>query len=151
MTYEELLIESDNNNLIAKEKPLKANNGRIKGNRIAIRKNMTVTEKKCVLAEELGHYHTAIGDILDQSDTTKRKLEQRGRIMAYNKLIGLRGILNAHIRGCHSLHESAEYLEVTEEFLQEAICYYKSKYGKCAVIDNYAIVFDPAIAVIELL
>ena len=45
MTYEELLIESDNNNLITKEKPLRANKGRIKGNRIAIKKDLTETEK----------------------------------------------------------------------------------------------------------
>ncbi len=63
MDYETLLAESDSLGLIVKEKPLKYNNGRIKGNRIAIRKNMTETEKVCVLAEELGHYYTAVGDI----------------------------------------------------------------------------------------
>lgn len=30
-------------------------------------------EKTCVLAEELGHYYTTTGDILDQSDTMNRK------------------------------------------------------------------------------
>ena len=49
MTYDELLIEADANNLITKEKPLRTNKGRIKGNRIAIKKDLTETEKKCVL------------------------------------------------------------------------------------------------------
>ncbi len=49
-TYEELLIEADNHNLITKEKPLRASKGRIKGNRIAISKDQTETEKKDVLA-----------------------------------------------------------------------------------------------------
>ena len=44
-TYDDLLIEADNNNLITKEKPLRANKGRIKGNRIAIKKDLTETEK----------------------------------------------------------------------------------------------------------
>ena len=57
-TYEDLLIEADNNNLITKEKPLRAHNGRIKGNRIAINSKLPEKEKKCVMAEELGHYYT---------------------------------------------------------------------------------------------
>lgn len=63
MNYEELLIEADSNNLITKEKDLLANKGRIKGNRIAIKKNLMQKEKACVLAEELGHFYTTAGDI----------------------------------------------------------------------------------------
>lgn len=55
MTYDELLISADNNKLITKEKPLPISKGRIKGKRIAISKSLTEQEKKCVLAEELGH------------------------------------------------------------------------------------------------
>ena len=66
MNYEDLLIEADTNNLITKEKPLLANAGRIKGNRIAIKKNLpTQKEKACVLAEELGHFYTSSGNILE--------------------------------------------------------------------------------------
>ena len=151
MTYEELLIEADNNNLITKEKPLPVSKGRIKGNRIAIRKGMTEAEKKCVLAEELGHHYTAVGDILDQSSAENRKQELRGRILAYNKLVGLRGIINAYNHHCQSLAESAEYLGVTEEFLNDALIYYKGKYGIYTTIDNYAIIFEPTIAVMELI
>ena len=73
MDYTELLIEADANELITKDKPLKANKGRIKGNRIAIKSDLTITEKKCVLAEELGHYYTSSGNILDMSVTENRK------------------------------------------------------------------------------
>ena len=128
-TYEQLLTEAADNNLIAKEKDLPISKGRIKGNRIAIQQNLTETEKGCVLAEELGHYYTGYGDILDQSSVSNRKQELQGRIYAYNKLIGLRGIINAYNNHCQSLYESAQYLEVTEEFFAEAIAHYKSKYG----------------------
>lgn len=151
MTYEELLIESDNLNLVVKEKPLPISKGRIKGNRIAIRTGMTETEKACVLAEELGHYYTAAGDILDQTDTTKRKVEMYGRIHAYNRQVGLLGIVDAYKHHCQSLSEAAEYLGVTEDFLNETLTYYKSKYGVYTTIDNYAIIFEPAIAVVELI
>lgn len=150
-TYDDLLIEADNNNLITKEKPLRGNKGRIKGNRIAIKKDLTETEKKCVLAEELGHHYTAVGDILDQSFAENRKQEMRGRIVAYNKLVGLRGIVDAYLHHCQNLSEAAEYLGVTEEFLSDSIMYYKNKYGVYATVDNYTVVFEPTIAVIELI
>lgn len=151
MTYEELLLEAGNNNLITKELPLPVSKGRIKGNRIAIRSGMTETEKKCVLAEELGHHYTAVGDILDQSSAENRKQELRGRILAYNKLVGLRGIIAAHNYHCENATETAEFLGVTEEFLDDTISYYKSKYGIYTTVDNYVIMFEPTISVIELI
>ena len=150
-TYNDLLIEADSNNLITKEKPLCANKGRIKGNRIAIKKDLTETEKKCVLAEELGHHYTAVGDILNQSNVGNRKQEMRGRILAYNRLIGLRGIISAYQRHCQNVSESAEYLGVTEEFLQETLTYYKSKYGIYTQVDNYVIFFEPSLGVFEMI
>lgn len=148
--YEQLLTEAADNNLIAKEKDLPISKGRIKGNRIAIRRNLTETEKKCVIAEELGHYYTGCGDILDQSTLSNRKQERYGRIYSYNKLVGLMGIIYAYKHNCRNLYESAEHLDVTEEFLNEAISYYRSKYGTSVTVDNYTIFFEPYIAVLEL-
>lgn len=150
-TYEDLLIEADSNGLLTKEKPLQANKGRIKGNRIAINKNLSETEKKCVMAEELGHYYTGTGDILDQSSVFNRKQELHGRIYAYNKLIGLTGIINAYKNHCNNLSETAEYLDVTEEFLIDALNYYKAKYCRGACIDNYIISFEPYLGVFEMI
>jgi len=125
-----------------------AYDGRIKGNRIAIRKDLLENEKKCVLAEELGHYYTGVGGILDQSVVYNRKQELRGRIYAYNRLIGLLGIVHAYRHRCQNLSEMAEYLGVTEEFLADALQYYKGKYDRCATIDNYAMFFEPSLEVI---
>ncbi len=150
ITYEQLLMEADSQNLITKEKDLPISNGRIKGNRIAIRKDLTEKEKKCIMAEELGHYYTGNGDITDQSFASNRKQELLGRIHSYNRLVGLTGIIDAYRHHCHSLSESAAHLDVPEEFLQEAIAYYKGKYGVSATVDNYIIFFEPAIAVLEV-
>lgn len=150
MNYEELLIEADSNNLITKEKPLLANAGRIKGNRIAIKKDLpTQKEKACVLAEELGHFYTSTGNILDMSNTSNRKQELRARLWAYNKQIGLRGLIDCYKANCKSIHEMAEYLDVTEEFLLEAIECYRSKYGVYAKLDYYFIGFIPTLYIIE--
>ncbi len=149
MNYTDLLIEADNLSLITKDKPLRANDGRIKGNRIAIRKELPEIKKKCVLAEELGHYHTTVGDILDKSSVENRKQEQHARIWAYNKLIGLTGILNCYHSDCKTLSDMADHLDVTEEFLSDALQYYKRKYGICTQIDNYVIYFEPTLGVFE--
>lgn len=150
-TYEDLLKEADYNNLITKEKELPISKGRIKGNRIAIRKGLTEKEKKCVMAEELGHYYTGIGNILDQSNISNRKQELHGRIYSYNRLIGLTGIIEAYKHNCQTISESAEYFDVTEEFFNEAISYYRRKYGPSTTVNNYTIFFEPYIAVLELI
>lgn len=149
MDYTELLIEADCNQLIVKEKPLEAYDGRIKGNKIAIRNTLSTREKKCVLAEELGHYYTTVGNILNQDIALNRKQEQQARLWSYNKLIGLNGIINAHKYGCRSLAEMTEYLDVSHEFLLEALEKYRSKYGEFTTLDNYIIYFEPTLAVIK--
>ena len=149
MTYEELLIESESQNLIVKEKNLPGYNGRIYKNRIAISKNLNMSEKKSVLAEELGHHHTSVGNILNMEDLSNRKQERQARLWGYNKLIGLTGIVNAFESGCQSAYETAEFLEVTVEYLQECIDCYRDKYGICTEIDNYIIYFIPNMAVME--
>lgn len=110
---------------------------------IAISDRLNGTEKAAVLAEELGHHLTAAGCILDQSVTTNRKQELRGRIWAYNRLIGLTGILKAYRAGCRNCYEMAECLDVPEDFLRDAINYYRGRYGLFSHIDNYVIYFEP--------
>lgn len=150
MNYEALLEEAHQEGLIVREKPLKYNNGRIKGKRIAIRKDIeTSIEKSCVLAEELGHHHTSVGNILDMADIRNRKQERQARLWGYNKLIGLTGIIKTFQSGCQSRHEMAELLDVTEEYLQECIDCYRDKYGVCTEVDNYIIYFIPRLAVME--
>ena len=148
MNYEALLEEACNEGLVVKEKPLKYNNGRIKGNRIAIRKDLdTSTEKACILAEELGHHYTSVGNILDLSVAQNRKQERQARLWAYNKQIGLHGLIRAYEQGCKNRYEVAEFLEVTEEFLEGAICEYRNKYGICTSVDNYIVFFIPQLAI----
>ena len=151
LIYDNLLIEAEHEGLIVKEKPLQGADGRIKGERIAIRKDIpTLSQKSCVLAEELGHHYTTVGNIIDMQDIKNVKQERQARIWAYDKLIGLTGIIQVHRHHCTTRHEMAEDLGVTEEFLQEAIDYYTQKYGDGArLIDGYYIIFVPVLTVVE--
>ena len=151
MNYEQLLTAAAQEGLCVKEQPLTGHDGLIRGSRIAIRKDIEAqAEKSCVLAEEIGHYRTSSGNILNQNKVESRKQEYRARLYGYNLKIGLAGLIRAYEAGCGNLYEMAEYLDATEEYLKEAIDCYKSKYGLCTSIDNYIIYFE-LLAVIKLI
>lgn len=118
--------------------------------KITLRKDIdTTTEKSCILTEKLGHYYTTTGNILDQSVVMNRKQEYRARLWVYNKRIGLNGLISAAKAGCQSQYEIAEYLDVTEEFLNEALAAYRQKYGLGKLVDNYWICFIPSLQIYE--
>lgn len=142
--YEKRLNDAYTYGLTVKEKDLQSSDGRIKGNKIAIRKSIkTSTRKACTLAEEIGHFRTSIGDIIDMSDIQKRKQERQARLWAYNDQIGLLGLVSAYEHHCRSAYEIAEYLEVTEDVLLDAVECYRQKYGVYTTVDNYIIYFIP--------
>jgi bifunctional pyridoxal-dependent enzyme with beta-cystathionase and maltose regulon repressor activities len=152
MSYEELLKEADGENLCVREKNLMASDGLIKNNRIAIRKSIdTNAEKTCVLAEELGHHYTSVGDIIDQRIAENQKQELQARMYAYNKLIGLDGLISCYEYGCQNIHEMADYLEVTERFVVDALIAYEQKYGVQKRVGNYLIRFNPNLSVIKII
>lgn len=150
MTYEELLKTSDSLQLTVREKNLQSSDGRIRGRRVAIRKDLpTQTAKACTLAEEIGHYATSSGDIIEQSDVRSRQQELRARAWGYDLMIGLSGLISAYEAGCRTRWELAEYLEVTEEYLQEAIERYRAKYGVYTTFEGYTIFFEPRLAILR--
>lgn len=143
MTYEELLLEAESVGLIVKEMPLTAYNGRIKASRIYIKKDLLNVAKKCTLAEEIGHHETTVGNILDQSRIENRKQERIARAWGYRKLVSVLDLINAKKEGIRNRYELAEYLDVTEEFIESTLKYYKEKYGNKCIVGNYMIQFDP--------
>jgi len=150
MSYEELQIQYDNLNIQEMDlSEIKGLKGLCFNGNIAIDKSVSQIEKVCVLAEELGHYHTSVGDILDLTDVGNRKQEYRARLWGYNKQIGLSGIIQGFKAHCRNRNELAEHLNVTEVFLQEALDCYRSKYGIFAEMDNYVIIFEPSLSVME--
>lgn len=152
MIYDNLLDEADKENIyvIENAKFQSKASGLINNDVIGINKNVrSSAQRSCILAEELGHYHTSSGNILDQSSVSNRKQELHARAWAYNRLIGLYGIINAYRSGCRNGYEIAEHLNITEEFLAEALQYYRNKYGLCTTVDNYVIYFEPALGIFE--
>jgi Zn-dependent peptidase ImmA (M78 family) len=126
------------------EKPMaKDNKGLYGGNVIWINEAMNHREKACTLAEEEAHYLTSTGNILDQRKAANRKQEGFARRIAYEKLIPLQSLVEASREGIKNRYELADYLEVTEEFLDTAIHHYREKYGLYTTWTSYVIYFDP--------
>lgn len=144
MPYETLIKEAQEY-LYIYEKPLLPQlKGLQSDNVVWINKSIPTTiEKTCILAEEMGHYHTSAGDILDQKDLRKRKQELRARQWAYEKLLPLKKIVQAHKAGVKNRHELAEFVGITEHFADAAINRYIEKHGECVNYDDYTICFDP--------
>lgn len=151
--YEELIQNAYNQGVIVKEICLKSNSdGLYKNKKIAINKNTlsTISEKTCVLAEELGHYYTSCGNILNLSDIKNSKQEYQARLHAYNELIGLSGLINAWKSNCYTKYEICEHLNVTEAFFDDTIDCYKHKYGVYTIFNDYIIIFQPNLNIYNL-
>ncbi|WP_421663582.1 ImmA/IrrE family metallo-endopeptidase [Lysinibacillus telephonicus] len=142
--YETLLEECNNLEVEVYEMDHMKNKGLYGDNVIWINKSLpSIIEKCCVLAEEIGHHFTSIGNILDQSSVINRKQELKARSWAYEKLVPLKKIIQAHKCNVSNRYELAEFLDVTEDFLESALNWYKSKYGLYVVIENYTLYFEP--------
>lgn len=149
MTYQELKEKAFDEGLIVKEYDIPGYKGRIKGNRIAIHDGLETSEEKaCVLAEEIGHAVTTVGDIHDRTDPDAIRQEFIARAYAFEMQIGISGLIRAYRRCCRTYHEVAEELNVTVPFLQDALEYYRMKYGdKVLDVDGYSVCFHPQLTI----
>lgn len=119
--YEELMARYDN--LHIEERPMK-NDGLYADGCVWINSNMPECRRYCILAEEIGHYETSVGDILDQTNTNNRRQERAARKWAYEEILPVENILFAAQDGHTEIWDMAEYLEVDEAFLKDALRYY---------------------------
>lgn len=120
--YEKLLAEYDKEVDVEERKMV--NEGLYCDGNIWINKDLTSSRKACILAEELGHHYTTIGDITDQKDVGNRKQERKARKWAFEKLVPLQLIRFSIADGHVEPWDMAEYLDVDEEFLRDALKYY---------------------------
>lgn len=144
MQYETLLEEAQQHVYIYEKRLHRNIKGLQADNVIWINKTIpTRREKLTILAEELGHFHTSYGHILDQSCVRNKKQELRARQWAYCKLFPLSKIVQAHKEGVRNKYEFAEYLGVTEEFLETALKRYQDKFGDAIEYKDVTICFNP--------
>ncbi len=109
---------------------------------ILIEKHAGTEERYCTLAEELGHHFTAASNIVETDSIDKCKQEQLGRRWGFENILPVQKIIDAIINGCDTLYAIAEQLEVTPEYLQDALKYYSQKYGPDISYGDYVVVFS---------
>lgn len=117
--YEELIAEYEEEMLI-QERAMK-NDGLYSDGVAWINRGLPTASKHCILAEEIGHYTTSIGNILNQDDIANQKQELAARRWAYNKILPPELIQFAFSDGHTEIWDMAEYLDVDEEFLRDAL------------------------------
>jgi len=127
---QDILNEIESLGIDVEEKPLV---GRLKGlysdMTIWLNSALTNAEKRCILAEELYHFYTSEGDILDMRILGNRKQERVARVRSYRRLITLDDIVNARLKGINDIYELADHYDVTVEVVIGIREYYKNKYG----------------------
>ncbi|GGJ61731.1 ImmA/IrrE family metallo-endopeptidase [Virgibacillus salexigens] len=149
--YETLVQEAFDNNVVVEERYMsKRNKGLYGDNVIWINKNLeTLVERTCVIAEELYHHYFTIGDITELSVIQNLKQEHFARRRAAKRLVTLEGLVEAYKNYCYSKYEIAEYLRVTEPFLEMSIKYYHEKYGREVRVDDKHVLFLDPLGVFE--
>ena len=146
-SYEELLSELDNEKdlLICEMKFKSSAKGLYQDNVIAINKNIdTINEKRCILAEEYGHHKKTYGNIQRLDTTENIKQEYKARLFAFESLISMENLAKCLAKGVTNQFELANMLNVTEDFLIEALNVYKNKYGFNIINTKYgSLIFEP--------
>lgn len=138
------IIDNQKIELIEDKLPIKKLKGLYFDNTIVLNSKInTEAERNCILAEELGHYSTSAGNILGQDKIVNIKQEIKARRWAVDELIKPDDFIKAFNVGIGNRAELAEYLDVTEEFIDFALPHFYSKYGESYDLGNYTVYFNP--------
>ncbi|WP_306009377.1 ImmA/IrrE family metallo-endopeptidase [Bacillus sp. MMSF_3328] len=117
--------------------------GLYRSGKIAIDKKLSTIEKGCILVEELGHHFKTVGNIIDQTKISNRKQEKVARLWGYRELLPFKSFIEAYKHGCSNRFEVADFLNVTEEFLQETLDRYIEIHGDYLLYNETVIQLNP--------
>lgn len=92
---------------------------------IAINRHRSKACQFTTLAEELGHHFASSGDIIKQNTVTSRKQERYGRQWAIRRILSPGTLGRLAKEGIVKTYEIAEALDITEDFVLEALEYYR--------------------------
>lgn len=141
--YEEMLIKYDHIKIKETNVLPDEMGGFNLNNVILLNRKNKYKERVEILAEEVAHYKITYGDIRDQTKMINRKFELKARRLGCELVITLDGIIEAFHYGVHNLYGLADFFEVTEQYVLNAINHYKMKYGSSTWHKNYLIKFEP--------
>ncbi|EAC8350584.1 hypothetical protein [Listeria monocytogenes] len=116
---------------------------------ILLERHMNNKNKKVILLEEYLHSKHTAGNILDEKDICNKKQENFVRRKNYELLFSADCIIRAYNLGFIYYHDVAEYFDLPEEFIREAIEHYKKTHGVIWKVGNYVIYLGDYIEVLK--
>lgn len=139
----EILLEEINQEIPVIEGPLlkKGYEGLYRDNRIYLDSTLPLDRKKEILLEEYWHHKTSVGNIINYDTFENRKQEIVARNKAYENIVTPQALINCFHEGLSNTWEVADYLNVSQDFLQGAFQHYRSKYGIVFWFENYQFIF----------
>lgn len=127
--FEELLASHPYLNVeISSDLPAKLG-GLTIGHTIYINYERGTRERYELLQEEIAHYDTTVGNIVEEDTREKRKQEKKARSLAMERAVTLDGLVHCFYSGLWGPDEVADYFGVTERYLFGALNHYRDKYG----------------------
>ena len=120
-------------------------NGLIVGENIALSEDLdSETERRCVLAEEIGHHQVNAGNILGDPYQ-----EQKAHDYAIGLVLSVEMVVNAiiELKEDATVANVAERLDVTERFLNESLDLYSRRFEGSFRYGEYIVTFSPRIHV----
>lgn len=143
--FEELLDEYDDKVSITFDKNMPKKLAGLYSSVRGILLNADLTQNKyhSVLAEEIGHYETTVGDIIDLTNIQNKKLEIIARRWGYKKIVTLDDLIECYEKYITTVEEICAHLEIVPEFLEECLVHYRQQYGQDIFYKDYLIILDP--------
>lgn len=97
------------------------------------------TDKEVILREEFMHFLTSVGVIVNQKQLDHRKQELLARRLAYKSAITMEDLLKCYKLGLQTTYEIASELELPEDFVLNAIEYFKTQISDGDTYKGYKI------------
>lgn len=104
---------------------------------ILIEHNQPEIDKRVILVEEFKHFLYTFGITLNQNDPRNRKQENYARVQTYKELVTVDDLFRCYQQGLTNEYQIAEELDLPQEFLHNAIEYFKSIGLNCVTKNGY--------------
>ena len=106
---------------------------------IFIEPNQPEIDKQVILTEEFMHMLTSVGVIVNQSQLRNRKQELQARRLAYKAVISIDDLIRCYNLGLQTNYEVADELDLPEDFVLNAINYFRTQLNDGDVYKGYRI------------
>lgn len=93
------------------------------------------------IGEEIGHYLTTVGNIIEQDTNLKRKQERQARDIGASLVVSPTEIINCYENGCKTIDDCVTHLGVTKQVFEDAISYYARRFNGIKTENGYTIFF----------